>query len=265
MRSLPAAHLVLLLCAADRAAAASPTEPFTVVRSSGAYVRVDIGSTRVPGRLLRLATVLTADEAVPAVLDRIERVCTTLCGDDGEETCHYEAIVRATRPVEGPVAVLSGRPRVSDVATLASGPERPIDADADWLAVTQSGQAELGASYGWRRYPDGIYYAFGSAGRDGYAPGIALSSCTQRSVGPLTSLVCGDTATFLYDGRRPVASSFADYGESTIAPQIRFRLDGADAVIIRYGLKAHVVAALLLKTAGTWRILFRAADYDLLC
>ena len=48
-------------------------------------------------------------------------------------------------------------------------------------------------------------------------------------------------------------------------PEIRFQLNGRDAVLMRFGLKAEIVIALLTKENGRWGITFRSADHPLLC
>ncbi len=69
----------------------------------------------------------------------------------------------------------------------------------------------------------------------------------------------------LYEGMRGIAASFADYSAQAAQPEIRFQLNGHDAVLMRFGLKAEIVIALLTKEHGRWRITFRSADYSLLC
>jgi len=60
--------------------------------------------------------------------------------------------------------------------------------------------------------------------------------------------------------------SFADYGEATVEPLLRFRLDGREAVVIRLGLKAAVATALLTRSDdGPWHLSFCEFDYSQLC
>ena len=102
-------------------------------------------------------------------------------------------------------------------------------------------------------------------GRDFYAPPIDLASCAIRPVAPFTIVSC-PTAELLYEGSRGIAVSFADYGEDTVEPLLRFRLDGRDAVLIRLGLKAAVATALLMRNDdGLWHLSVRAFDYAQLC
>jgi hypothetical protein len=70
----------------------------------------------------------------------------------------------------------------------------------------------------------------------------------------------------LYDGSRSIAVSLADYGDDTVGPLLRFRLDGREAAVIRLGLKAAVATALLIRgDDGLWRLSFRDFDYAQLC
>jgi hypothetical protein len=246
------------------AIAAEPVAPFTVVRSRGAYVRVDIGVERSRSRLLREATVLTADAAIPARLDRVERVCEQLCGDLDDPTCHFEAIVRAERPVHGPVAVLGGRPRVAAVAAVSIGAPTKADADRSWL-LARGFERDGDGGLRWVRGRDGIVLS-NLAGQSVYSPPIALSSCIRRAAGPFLVLTCESSAELLYDRQhRGVTLSFADYGQVAAMPQIRLELDGVEAFIVRKGLKASVVVALLVMVDGQWRMHYREPDYPELC
>lgn len=258
--------LVILGCLgmAGEALAADLAAPYTVIRARGVYVRVDIGSRRDNSRPLRTATVLTPQGALPATLVRVERVCVKLCGDDGEDECHYEAVVRATRTAATALAVLPGLPAVTDVAAVAPGPDVPIGDESRWLAAAPLSDPSLG-TLRWTRYPDGVFLTAGTGGRDVYAPAIALSSCHQRSAARFTRLICGGSAELLYDGERAVSVSFAEYGASAAEPVLRLSVEGREVFVMRYGIKAETVMALLIGQGADWKVLFREAEHALLC
>ncbi len=253
--------LLIALLALGQNEAPSPDAPFTVIAASGREVRVDIGADATRARLLRRATVLTASSAVRATFSRSERKCEWMGPEDDETNgvCHFEAVLRASSAVNGAVGVLPGSPDVRDVRAVESGAEQPIGAPGEWVNAGAVGR------YRWAQFPDGVFLASDDMGRDFFAPPIALAGCARRAAAPFTILVC-QAAELLYEGTRGIAASFADYSEASVQPRVRFRLDGRDAVLIRLGLKAEVVAALLVKQPdGSWRLSFRRADYALLC
>jgi hypothetical protein len=113
-------------------------------------------------------------------------------------------------------------------------------------------------------FPDGVFLTSQDMGRDFYGPPIELRSCAIRSVAPFTIVSC-PTAELLYEGSRGVAVSFAitDGGAATL---LRLRLDGRETVVIRLGLKAAVVSALLIRgEGGLWQLRFRDLDCARLC
>jgi hypothetical protein len=240
--------------------------PFRVVSYLGTRVRVDIGADRARAESLRHATVLTQSGAVPATLVRTHRTCQYLCGEDDPDgrECHYEAELRVSRRLGTPIAVFAGTRVIADVSSLAAGPDQPIRSEQQWLEATPF-DSEWGDGYQWERFPDGVYLSSTSAGRDFYAPPIALASCTQRLAGPFTVLTCADSAELLYEGGRAVVFSVADYGEASVQPRVRFQLDGKDAVLIRFGLKTQETVALLVREDAWWRLALRGADYALIC
>jgi hypothetical protein len=239
--------------------------PFRVVESSGTLMRVDIGAERERARLLRTATVLTPAGALRARLVRTERVCEWLCGEgneDGKE-CHFEAVLRASAPMDEAAAVLSGSPDIRNVAPMPAGTAQPVDNAERWIEAEPTADEER--TYRWIRFPDGVFLTSQDMGRDFYAPPIDLSKCTIQPVAPFTILSC-PTAELLYERSRGIAVSFADYGQDTVEPLLRFRLDGRDAVVIRLGLKAAAATALLVKEDdGRWRMSYVPFDYSLLC
>ena len=238
--------------------------PFHVVTSSGTMVRVDLGARRDRATSLRRATVLTRSGAVRAELVRTERVCEVLCPDDEqEEECHFEAILRASAPVDTAVAVLAGSPDVRNIVGVSIGAERVIDNPAPWLEAEPFKSND--ATYRWTRFPDGVFLTMEDYGRDFYAPPIDLADCALRPVAPFTIVSC-PTAELLYEGSRGIAFSVADYGDDTVDPLIRFRLNGRDAAVIQLGLKAAVATALLVRgDDGLWRLSVRPFDYARLC
>ena len=240
--------------------------PYRIVSSSGREVRVDIGALRERGRSLQRATVLTPGGPVDAALVRTERVCEWLCGkgeEDGRE-CHFESLLRAPRPLERPLAVLAGRPSVVLGAPFQPGPEQPAGDAEGWIARTPAKTA-LARDLRWVRFPDGVYLALDSSGRDFYAPPIALTSCRQRAMAPFTVLRCGELAELLYEGARLAVASVADYSEASAEPLIRLRIGDDEAFLLRLGLKGQVVPALLMRAPDGWRLQVRPADYALMC
>lgn len=239
--------------------------PFRVVESSGTLMRVDIGAERERSRSLRTATVLTPNGAVRARLVRTEGVCEWLCGEgneDGKE-CHFEAVLRASAPVDEAVAVLSGSPNIQTVAPIPAGTGQPVDNPERWIEAEPI--VDDDRTYRWMRFPGGVFLTSQDMGREFYAPSIDLSSCRIQPVAPFTILSC-PTAELLYDQSRGIAVSFVDYGQDTVEPLLRFRLDGRDAVVIRLGLKAAVATALLIRgDDGRWRMRYMPFDYNLLC
>src|SRR3954451_15081478 len=244
----------------DQAADAPFTVVATRVTASYSDVTVSLGVERSRARLLRTALIVTKSGAVPATLVRTRRVCEDLCpGDDDKgRVCHFEAVLRTSRPVQGVVAVLPGKPDVRNVTALTPGPDEKIARPADWI------DAEPPQGYRWTRFPDGVYLTREDLGRDFYAPPISLSACVARAVDTFTVLSC-QGADLLYERMRGIAASFADYSSQAAQPEIRFQLNGRDAVLMRFGLKDEIVVALLTKENGRWRITFRSADYSLLC
>ena len=233
--------------------------PFRVVASSGTVVRVDIGARRERATSLRRATVLTRAAAVRAEWVRTERVCEEVCGEE----CHFEAILRASAPVNGAVSVLAGSPDVREIAAMSASSDRGIDSATPWIEAEAIETDEQALR--WVRFPDGVFLTSQAMGRDFYAPPIDLASCAIRPVPPFTIVSCG-SAELLYEGRRGVAVSLADYGEATVEPLMRFRLDGREAVVIRLGLKAAVTTALLIRGGdGRWHLSFREFDYAQMC
>ena len=232
------------------------------MRVTGREVRVDVGARRARANSLTRATVLTPAGAVPATFVRLERICEELCSELADEECHYEALLRTSRPAPDAIAALAGRRSAGAIAVVKPGPDRPTGSADDWIDAEP---VQWGTeTFRWARFADGVYLQSVEHGRDFYAPAIDLASCTTRVVAPLTMMVC-PSAQMLYEGKRGVALSFADYGEATVEPLLRLQLDGRDALLIRFGLKAEVTVALVIKEAGQWRVRFRAADYALIC
>ena len=238
--------------------------PFRVVASSGPEVRVDVGARAERAKSLGRATVLTPAGAVRARFVRTERVCKWLCGD-GDETgkeCHFEVVLRASAPVDKALAVLPGSPDVREIVDMLIGTERPVDSPEPWVGAEPIRTSEQ--TFQWTRFPDGVFLTSQDAER-GFYKGLDLADCKTRPVAPFTILSC-PSAQLLYERSRGVAISVADYGEQTVEPRLRFRLDGRDAVVIRLGVKGAVATALLMKgDDGLWRLSFREFDYALLC
>lgn len=241
--------------------------PFRIVESSGRLVRVDLGADRSRAKQVRRATVLTPAGAVSAVLVRTERVCQWLCSEGDPETraCHFEAVLSATTRLEQPLAVLGGGQLVERVQSIASQEGRPIEAAESWTA-SNPGPSLTGETLRWVRSGGGVFL---SAGNEPPGPDLethaALRNCSQRDMAPFTVLRCGDDAELLYDGRRLIIASFAEYGDSAASPELRLRVGGAEAVLIRLGRKAETIPALLVRSADGWRLKYREADYALLC
>jgi hypothetical protein len=147
---------------------------------------------------------------------------------------------------------------VRNITALRAGPDEKIARPEDWI------DADPPLGYRWARFPDGVYITREDYGRDFYAPPISLSECVARAVGTFTVLSC-QGADLLYERMRGIAASFADYSDQAAQPEIRFQLDGGDAVLMRLGLYAEIVIALLTRENERWRITFRSADYPLLC
>lgn len=238
--------------------------PFRVVASSGTVVRVDIGAQPERARFLRRATILTPSGRVAAILLRTERVCEWLCGvgNENEKECHFEAVLRTSARVDKAVAVLPGSPDIREIASITVGPDQPIGSPDRWIAAEP---VENVSPLRWTRFADGVFLTEKDMGRDFYAPPIDLASCALRLAAPFTILSCR-SVELLYEGSRGIAVSVADYGEATVEPLLRFRLDGHEAVVIRLGLKAAVTTALLIRgDDGVWRLNFRDFDYAKLC
>ncbi len=268
---IPLCALLTFIATAQATDAPSPVgqtpsdAPFTVVAESGRQVRVDIGTDRARARLLRRAVILTRSGPVPATLVRSTRTCRSVCGegDKDNRACHYEAVLRAAAPFRDAIAVLPGSPDVRNLAPLVADGERTLGRPDEWIDARPI--AFNGARLSWKRLPDGVFLTSDDMGRDVYAPPIDLADCVPRTVAPFTVLGCHG-AELLYEGTRGIVASFADYSKDTVEPEIRLQVDGREAVLIRLGLKAEVVAALLVRQPdGTWRIAFREVDYPLMC
>ena len=277
MLRLVVAGMVLIASGQAQSPATDRAVPFPIVASDRTDVRVYVGELKSRASLLTRATVLTPSGAVPARLIRTERKCEYLCGGPpgDEQVCHFEAILRASRAVSDPVAVLPGTPAVQDVAIPALGPEEPAGPEAAWLAAEPVPLPEDGweaadralrtrPNYSWRRYPDGVFLADSEMGRDFYAPPIDLASCTRRAAAPFTFLSCA-SGELLYEGTRGVLMSVDDYGEGTVAPILRLRLNGREAFVIRLGLKGEVTVALLIRQGAGWLIKFRGSEHGRVC
>jgi hypothetical protein len=242
-----------------------PDAPFTVVSTratvSSGEVIVSLGADRSRARLVRHAIVVTRSGAVAATLVRTRRVCEDLCpgSDDNGRVCHFEAVLRTPHEVADAIGVLPGNPDVRSVTVLQRGTQERISRSEEWI------QAEpILGYYRWAQFPDGVYLSNDMYGRDFYAPHIALSACVATPVSTFTVLSCNG-AELLYEGRRGIAASFADYSTQAALPEVRFRLNGRDAVLMRLALKAEVVIALLVHENGQWRMTVRGADHALIC
>ena len=277
MLRLVVASVVLIASGQTQAPATDRTVPFPIVASERTEVRVHIGELRSRASLLTRATVLTPSGAVPARLIRTERKCEYLCGGPpgDERVCHFEAILRASQAVSDPVAVLPGMPTVQDVAVPALGPEEPVGPEEAWLAAEPLPRPENGwevaeralrprPDFSWRRYPDGVFLADPEMGRDFYAPPIDLVSCKRRAAAPFTLMSCA-AAELLYEGSRGVLMSVDDYGEGTVEPRLRLRLNGSEAFVIRLGLKGEVTVGLLIRQGAGWLIKFRGSENGRIC
>jgi hypothetical protein len=162
-----------------------------------------------------------------------------------------------------PIVVLSGRRPVSDIASLPSGPERPVgeadilrDIKVDWD----------GATYQWTRFPDGVFLASETElGRDFYAPPINLATCTHRTIDIFIMVTCAPYAQLLYEDKHALLASFAEYAEAATQPLYRLRVDGKEAVLVRVGLKGEVVIGMLVRDGDSWRLEIRGVDYAILC
>jgi hypothetical protein len=276
------ALIVLVALGGGRALAAAPVDhddaPFEVVAFSATHVRVDIGADKASAQPLRTATILTASGPVPATLVRARRTCVSLCGEDDEKTCHYEAILRTSGLPARPLAVMAGTQTVTGVSTIADSPNQPIESEQRWLDAApfiEEGESYR-ESYRWQRFPDGVYLSRSpSDGRNFYAPPISLAGCAQRSISPFTLLTCGLTregagpnpapAEFLYEGRNAIVFSVGEYSTARARPVLRFTLNGKEAVLIRLGLKAEEIAALLVREGTSWRLAAGGADYPTMC
>lgn len=256
------AALLMNLISPPESTKPSPDAPFTVIRASGSHVRVDIGGDKSRSQLLRNATVVGPSGAVGATLVRVERKCTVLCSEEDGPDCHYEAVLRALGSVDDAVGVLSGTRRIAAVTRLERGTDRPVVHPEEWVNADPITDGTV--RYWWERFPDGVFLTENYGGRDFYAPPIELSTCTSRPVSPFTVIAC-PAAELLYEGRRGLVASFAEYGEQLVAPTVRFQLEGKDAVLLRLGLKGETVAALLIKDENGWRLEYRRADYPTIC
>jgi hypothetical protein len=163
--------------------------PYRIVASTRTRVRVDIGQDRPRANGLRLATVITPSGAIPATLIRTRRICEALCGEEDGKECHYEAVLRPSRPVTEPIAVLAGRPLVSQITRVLHGPEQPIGSEDTWINAAPL--VRDGGAYRWKRFDDGVFLTF-EMNRSFYAPAVNLASCTQHSVDVFTRVSCQD-------------------------------------------------------------------------
>ena len=91
-----------------------------------------------------------------------------------------------------------------------------------------------------------------------------LVSVISNVIGPFVMLTC-PSSEMLYEAAQPVALSLSDYTNPTAMPALRLRVDGVDAFLIRFGLKATVVVAMIVKVGGQWEIVYEEPDYATLC
>jgi hypothetical protein len=109
-----------------------------------------------------------------------------------------------------------------------------------------------------------VFLAPPDKNRDFYAPPLDLASCTSRSIAPFTLVSC-PALQLLYEGTRGVLMSVEEYGEGTVEPILRLRLNKSDAFVIRLGLKGETTVALLIRDGGGWRIKFRGSEQGSIC
>ncbi len=166
---------------------------------------------------------LTLSSSLVSIAKYARAVCRALSGEEDDKECHYEAVLHPVRRVKKPIAVLEGRPLVSQITGMTDGAERPIGSEDTWINAPSF--VSDGGAYRWKRFDDGVFLTF-EMDREFYAPAINLASCTQRPVDLFTRVSCQDgQAQLLYEGPRAIVYSFAEYGEAAAQPLYRFRLD----------------------------------------
>jgi hypothetical protein len=89
-------------------------------------------------------------------------------------------------------------------------------------------------------------------------------SCRASGGAGLTQIQCQSIALIAADGV-PLLVSWTDYHAGVALPIARMRIDGREAVLVRYATKIDILHGLLVREGGRWVPLIRQPDYANVC
>ena len=280
MKALWIAVIVALSVPCARAQQPLPLAPFQVESS------VLLPTTHLPGEpRLRIAVDLGAAElrpaiteqgaamivlyefaALPAELAELRKSCSFICGYAEEETCHWQALLAPepdARFTGEPLAALPGGHRVEGYQPLSPQPAGPIAWSGAFARPIWPPQdpsefqiQEFDAASGRLRASLRLY--------SGEVKAIADEDCRATETAGLVALACPNLSVLAERGV-PLLVSWTDYDEGVALPLARMRIDGRQALLVRFSTKGEVLHGLLVREGGRWVPLFRPADYPTLC
>ena len=194
--------------------------------------------------------------------------CLHLCAEDTPPTCHWVGIYKPTdnRRLGEILGGLVGETLPENKKLTSMPAEECNSGDNTWLHrdYQQPLTDELSLRWSAVAGEKDSFLESRDLGRNFYAPPIALSACKDVRTGVFVRVECG-VAKLLYFGTRLLLSSFADYGDAAADVLGSFRVKDAEYFVVRVGLKAQKVVALLRHSGDKWELLIRPADYPLLC
>jgi hypothetical protein len=198
-------------------------------------------------------------------IQEIRKSCVYLCGFDGGATCHYQALVAPDAKAGALGAALAafvGEPQIT-----AFEPLRPQAAgEVEWLSGFAAPVWPQDYSAGirideWDAAARRVRLSVRAADED---ITVEDRECEAIGAAGLVALTCPSIA-ILAEAGVPLLVSWPEYESAAAAPVARFRLNGREAVLVRFGMSAETIHGVLLRDGARWVPLFRSADYPTMC
>lgn len=259
--------------------------PYQIEKVLNDTVVVDFGENNPSSQreTLKEMTIVTPNGTFTATLSRFDKECVDLCSDD--LTCHFVGIytVEAMPPESGePIVALLGRPAIEDLSMIAMEEVSDAPKAQDWISSdytrtlnnhsgrsNEVGEPFPGGAWRWRQDDQNESKVF--LEREDGASGIELAGCVEQEYRSFTLLQCEahersfSPAALLYEDRKLLITSFAEYGIAAADLLAEFNFGGNTHYLVKIGLKAQAPIGIIQPSRNSWKLLLRPKDYPTLC
>jgi hypothetical protein len=287
-KSAPAALVALCLSLAPAAmdAHAEPVLPAPPLQVEGTFwplgsrvlspdaprrlISVDLGAAEDGGRpALEAGTAMTVFNVLglwSALVVDVRKSCEFVCAFEEGETCHWQALLAPklnAHYLGEPLLAIPAQHRVEAYEPLFA---RPAEAAVAW---SPDFATPIWPPHGYDirieewSPEEGLLRATLRLA-DGQEQAIEDQSCVATKTAGLIALACPTLALLAANGV-PLLVSWTDYHAGVALPIARMRIDGREAVLVRYATKVDILHGLLVRDGERWVPLIRQPDYANVC